>query len=191
MSPVLRSEDAFVTVEEYLAAEKLSDTKHDYLAGAVYAMAGASRAHNQVSANLLHELVSQLRGKKCMALGGDMRLRIRKPGASFYYYPDVTVDCSGSKEDEVEEPTVIFEIISPSTDRADRGDKLVNYQLLPSMKAYVLVDQFRPVISLYERGDSGEWKFQIVQGLDSTLNLPAIECSLELKAIYDRVVAEV
>lgn len=142
-STALPEADIYVSVEDYLAAEELSDVKHEYLAGAVYAMAGASRAHNQIAANLLRHLGNQLQGKPCAVLGSDMRLRIRKSDVSFYYYPNVTVDCSGSKKDEVEEPSVIFEVLSPATDRADRGDKLTNYHAIASMRVYVLVNQLQ------------------------------------------------
>src|ERR1051325_10938447 len=123
MSATLRHDDLYVTPEEYLTAERISETKHEYLAGIVYAMAGASRAHNQIAGNIYRQIGNQLEGKGCAPFGSDMRVRIPKPGASFYYYPDVTVDCSGSKDDEIDQPTMIFEILSPETERADRGDK--------------------------------------------------------------------
>jgi len=183
----LRQEDIYLTPEEYLAAERVSDIKHEYLAGVVYAMAGASRAHNLIGTNLIVSLGNQLRGKNCVPLGSDMRLRIRKPGATFYYYPDVTVDCSGSTEDETEEPAVIFEVLSPSTHRGDFGDKLLNYQSLASMRAYVLVEQARAAVTVYRRTADGAWAMQFLGDLESTLELPEIECALPLRTIYERV----
>ncbi len=186
----LRNEDIYVTPEEYLSGELISETKHEYLAGIVYAMAGASRDHNLVAGNIFVELAIQLRGKPCQPFGSDMRLRIRKPGATFYYYPDVTVDCSDSKDDEIDQPTVIFEVLSPSTDRGDRGDKLVNYQSLGSMRVYALVDQFRMGVTVYRRGEGEVWTREFFSDADATVDLPEIGCSLTLRAIYERALKE-
>src|SRR6478735_9579138 len=101
---VLRKEDIYLTPEEYLAGERVSQTKHEYLAGMVYAMAGASAAHNRIARNILVELTVQLRGKRCEPFGSDMRLRIRNRRATFYYYPDVAVDCSADIGNELEQP---------------------------------------------------------------------------------------
>ncbi len=187
MSPALRKDAHYATPEEYLAVERWSDTKHEYLAGMIYAMAGASREHNLAAGNIFGELHSQLRGKKCAPFGSDMRLRIRKPGHTFYYYPDVTVDCSGKDTQEIEEPSVIFEVLSPDTDRADRGDKLVNYQSLPSMRVYVLVDQFRAAVTVYRRRDGELWEMEFLGDPAATLELPEIGCALPLASIYERL----
>ena len=190
MSAALRKDDIYLTPEEYRAGELLSETKHEYLAGVVYAMAGASRDHNLVAGNIFAELFIQLRGKRCVPFGGDMRLRIRRPGATFYYYPDVTVDCSDSKDDEIDQPTVIFEVLSPSTDRGDRGDKMVNYQSLASMRVYVLVDQFRMAVTVYRRSEGDAWTREFFSDAEDTVALPEIGCALTLRAIYDRVFDE-
>ena len=190
MSAALRKADIYLTPEEYLSGEMISGTKHEYLAGIIYAMAGASRSHNLVAGNLLIELGIQLRGKRCVPFGSDMRLRIHKPGATFYYYPDVTVDCSDSKDDEIDQPTVIFEVLSPSTDRGDRGDKLVNYQSLASMRVYALVDQFRMAVTVYRRGEGDAWTREFFSDADEKVDLPEIGCALTLRTIYDRVFDE-
>ena len=190
MNAALRKEDIYVSPEEYLAGELISDTKHEYLAGVIYAMAGASRDHNLVARNLLVELTNQLRGKRCVPFGSDMRLRIHKPGATFYYYPDVTVDCSDSKADEIDQPSVIFDVLSPSTDRGDRGDKLVNYQSLASMRVYALVDQFRMGVTVYRRGEGEVWTREFLSEADATVDLPEIGCVLKMRAIYERALEE-
>ncbi len=184
---VLRKEDVYLTPEEYLAGERVSQTKHEYLAGMVYAMAGGSTAHNRISRNVLVELTVQLRGKRCEPFVSDMRLRIRNPRATFYYYPDVTVDCSDATGNEVEEPSVIFEVMSPDTERSDRGEKLVNYQNIPSMRVYVLVDQYKAAITVYRRGEGDAWEMEFLGSIDDTLALPEIECTLPLRSIYERV----
>jgi Uma2 family endonuclease len=187
MTTALRQQDIYSTPEEYLSAERVSETKHEYLAGVIYAMAGATRDHNLITMNLSRELATQLRGKKCVPFGSDMRLRIRKLGATFYYYPDVTVDCSDSNAEEIEEPRVIFEVLSPATERADRGDKLVNYQSLSSMRAYVLVDQYRAAVTVFRRGAGDEWAMEFLGDPAATLELPEIDCRIPLAAIYERV----
>ena len=187
MSPALRQKDIYATPEEYLCGERVSQTKHEYLAGVIYAMAGASREHNLVAGNIFGELRNRLRGKKCAPFGSDMRLRIRRPDHTFYYYPDVTVECSEGNAQEIEEPSVIFEVLSPDTDRADRGDKLVNYQSLPSMRVYVLVDQYRPAVTTFRRDAAGVWRMEFTGDLAATLELPEIGCALPLAAIYERL----
>lgn len=187
MTTALRQQDLYATPEEYLCGERVSQTKHEYLAGVIYAMAGASLEHNIIAANLTRELGNQLRGKTCLVLGSDRRLRIRKPGATFYYYPDITVDCSGKRTQETEEPSVIFEVLSPDTERADRGDKLVNYQSLPSMRAYVLVDQYRAAVTVFRRGEGDAWAMEFFGDIQATLELPEIGCAVPLTSIYERV----
>jgi len=187
MTTALRKEDIYATPEEYLCGERVSQTKHEYLAGVIYAMAGASREHNLVARNVLTELTLQLRGKRCEPFGSDMRMRIRKPSHTVYYYPDVTVDCSGRNVQEIEEPSVIFEVLSPDTERADRGDKLVNYQSLPSMCAYVLVDQYKAAVTVFRRTDGEAWEMEFLGDMDATLELPEIGCTLPLRAIYERL----
>ncbi|RYD85153.1 MAG: Uma2 family endonuclease [Verrucomicrobiaceae bacterium] len=186
----LRKEDLYLTPEEYLAAERVTQTKHEYLAGVVYAMAGASRTHNLIAGNIFGELRNQLRGRKCVPFGSDMRLRIRSPRATFYYYPDVAVECSETAGDEIEEPTVIFEVLSPDTERSDRGDKLVNYQNIPTMRVYVLVDQYKAAVTVFRRGEGDAWDMDVLGSIEDTLALPEISCSLPLRAMYERVLKE-
>ena len=190
MSAALREDDMYIDPEEYMATERVGATKHEYLAGSVFARPDASRRHCLITGNILLGLSTQLRGKRCEPFGSDMRLRIRKPGATFYYYPDVTVDCSGSKDDEIDQPTVIFEVLSPDTERGDRGDKLVNYQSLASMRVYALVDQFRMAVTVYRRGDGDAWTREFFRDADATVDLPEIGCTLTLRVIYERVFDE-
>jgi Uma2 family endonuclease len=97
------------------------------------------------------------------------------------------VDCSGSTQSEMEAPAVIFEVPSPQTARADHGDKLLNYQGILSLRAYVLVDQFQPPLTVYRPGANGEWIREILTGLRDALRLPEIGCTLPLESIYERV----
>jgi Uma2 family endonuclease len=175
-----------VSPEEYLAAERLSETKHEYLAGVVYVMASTSVDHDRIAVNILAELRNQLRGHPCEAFSSDVKVRIESVGSKFYYYPDVTVDCSNVRGDSLfaEQPRVVFEVLSPQTERIDRAEKLGNYQTIPSLQAYVLVDQFHRFITVYRRTASS-WSSELLEK-NATLELPEIGCRLLLDLIYER-----
>jgi Uma2 family endonuclease len=190
VSTTLRVEDVYMTPEKYLAAEHVSETKHEYLAGVVYAMAGGTRQHGRITNNIVIALGAQLFGKPCFPFGPDVRVRIRHEGATFYYYPDVAIDCSGSRSDEIETPTGIFEVLSPSTDRADRGDKLVNYQSIPSVAFYGLVEQQRPLVTVHRRAAAHAWEVELYSGFEQVIPLPEIGCMLSMADIYREVFPE-
>ena len=175
------------TSEEYLATERVAEQRHEYLAGAVYAMAGTSRDHERIAINICGELRAQLRNRPCEVLASNIKVGIKKEAAQFFYYPDVTVDCGAAGGDSffAEEPRVIFEILSPETERIDRIEKLYNYQTLPSLLAYVLVDQLRLAVTIYRRKND-DWIVELFTRSDDILQLPEIECSLPVAAIYER-----
>jgi Uma2 family endonuclease len=175
------------TPEEYLAAERLAEHRHEYRAGAVYAMAGTSRDHERIAINVCGELRAQLRNRPCEVLASNIKVGIKKEAAQFFYYPDVTVDCGAASGDSffAEEPRVIFEILSPETERIDRVEKLHNYQTLPSLQAYVLVDQLRLAVAIYRRKND-EWTVELLTKKEDVLKLPEIECILPISAIYER-----
>ncbi|MBL8736051.1 MAG: Uma2 family endonuclease [Planctomycetes bacterium] len=177
----------YVSPEAYLEAERTRAQKHEYLAGVEYQMAGASAGHNRIAGNLFAELRSQLAGKPCEVFSSDMKVRIRTNTAEFYYYPDVTVDCSGVPDSAAfaEQPRVIFEVLSPDTERIDRGEKLRNYQALPSLDAYVLVDQHRVAVVVHRRTEGG-WSRELLTEKTEPLSLPTIGCSVPVAAIYQR-----
>jgi len=175
------------TAEEYLAAERVAEQQHEYLAGSVYAMAGTTWDHERIAMNISGELRAQLRGKPCEVAASNIKVRIRKDAAQFFYYPDVTVDCGSAAGDSLfaEEPRVIFEILSPETERIDRVEKLYNYQTLPSLLVYVLVDQLRLAVTAYCRTND-DWTVELLTRKEDILKLPEIECSLAMTAIYER-----
>ena len=175
-----------ISPEDYLAGERMATQKHEYLNGVVYAMAGACAGHNRIAGNIGRELGNRLEGKPCEPFIADMRVRVRTNHAEFYYYPDVLVDCSGSADSSsyATEPRVIFEVLSPDTERTDRHEKLSYYQTIPSLKAYVIVDQFNIVMTVYRRTDEG-WNSEILTAGD-TLELDCIQCRLPIEAAYQR-----
>ena len=150
-------------------------------------MAGASFGHNRIVVNLLTEVSSQLVGQPCEVFSSDLKVRIRTNTAEFYYYPDVVVDCSGAANAALfaEQPRVIFEVLSPETERIDRGEKLRNYQALPSLDAYVVVDPQRAAVTVYRRHEGG-WARELLIEMTGTLELPTIGCSLRVSAVYQR-----
>lgn len=189
MSTALRLEDVYITPEEYLAGERISQTRHEYFAGAIRGMAGATANHARVVQNLAFHLGGQLRGGPCEVFTQDIKVNIRTVSEEFYYYPDVVVDCSRAPGRSLfaPEPKVIFEVSSLETEQVDRGEKRASYCTLPSLQVYVLVRQSDAALLIYRRAGA-EWNLEFLSELDSTLSLPEIGCALPLRAIYERVV---
>lgn len=186
MASALRN-DYYISPAEYLDGERLSAQKHEYLAGVVHMMAGTSIGHDRIAGNIFAELRAHLRGHPCEAFTSDVKVRIRSEVAEFYYYPDVTVDCStqGNNALFAEAPRVIFEVLSPDTERVDRGEKRLNYQTLPSLEVYCLVDQFRVAVTVYRRTPTG-WDGEFLSEKTDVLRLSGLGCELPLAAIYER-----
>ena len=188
MSVALRHE-WWISPEEYLQGEWLADTKHEYVAGVVYAMAGAKNRHNQIAGNILIEIGSQLRGHPCQPFNSDTKVRIRNGADVRFYYPDAMVVCEQNDLDEVfqDRPVVIFEVISDSTARMDREEKLRAYQTIPSLRVYAVVESDRPGVTCYRRQDeSAEWTVELFKERNGSIPLIAIDCALPLEAIYAR-----
>lgn len=186
MGNALRQDD-YISPAEYLAGEELSAEKHEYLDGIVHMMAGGSAGHDRIATNVVCILGNQLRGKRCEAFSADTRIRIRADKGEFYYYPDASVDCSGRANDSKysENPTVVFEVLSPSTERVDRVEKLQNYQRIPSLEFYVIIDQHRIAVTIHRRTTDG-WTTEFISDKGASLDLPCIACSLSIAEIYER-----
>ena len=138
-----------MTVEEYLASEIHSDVKREYLGGAVYSRADVSEEHNYIASNLVGLLCTQLRGKPCEPFNSDMRVRLRPLDSTYFYYPDAMVACdpTDSGHGWRERPAALFEIISEDTRRVDEREKRVPYLQIPSLQAYVRIEQARPELA--------------------------------------------
>lgn len=179
------------TPEEYLSMEREAEYKSEYLDGHIYAMAGASREHNLIVASLLREIGIQIKGRLCEAYPSDMRVQVHDRNFYFYTYPDVMVTCgepvlSDEKMDTLTNPTVLFEVLSPSTEGYDRGRKFELYRKIGSLQEYVLVAQDRAFVEHYVRSGS-KWELSDISGLDDALQLESIKCELALRDIYDKV----
>lgn len=182
--------NTFVSPEEYLAVERESDTKSEYFDGVVYAMTGASINHIRVVTNLAVELATQLRGRRCDVLTNEMKVRLQD--SRKFFYPDVTVLCGDpqfhdKRTDIILNPVLVIEVLSPSTEAFDRGAKFQAYQTLDSLNEYVLVAQDKAVIEQFVRRADGKWTYAAAIGLESSLLLPSVECTLNLNAVYDKV----
>jgi Uma2 family endonuclease len=176
------------TVEEYLALEAASTERHEYRDGQVFAMAGATPEHERIAANLLGELVPALKGSPCGAYGSNLRILVVRTG--LYTYADASVVCGEPSFDDgspraLKNPTVIFEVLSSSTEAYDRGEKFVHYQQLPSLREYVLVSQRGPEVSVFRRSSSSEiWTYHLCLGIERPLPLPALGVEIPMSEIY-------
>ena len=176
--------------EEYLEQERASKTKSEYFRGEVFAMAGASREHNLITANIIAELVLQLKNKPCRVYPSDMHLQVEKSG--LFTYPDVMVVCDkekfiDDKKDTILNPDVIIEVLSDSTESYDRGEKFFNYRQIDSLKEYILVWQKRKKIEKYSRVNSPLWTLTETDDNNQSISLDSIECKLELVNVYDKI----
>jgi Uma2 family endonuclease len=181
---------SYVTPEEYLALERKSETKSEYLNGEMFAMVGASRQHNLIAGNIFGELRQRLKGTSCEAYTNDMRVRI--PATGLYTYPDVIVVCGEPQfEDEYIDtlinPTLIVEVLSDSTESYDRGKKAGFYRSVESIVEYLLVSQDEYRVEQYVKQADGKWLLTDIRSLESTVGLISLQCALPLKEIYERV----
>ena len=179
-----------LTPDEYLAFERASEAKHEYVDGQIRAMGGASLEHVTIVGNLSAMLGAQLRGRGCRVLTSDMR--VKTPGLVGYVYPDLTVVCGTPRlEDDTFDtllnPTVIVEVLSPSTRDYDRGEKWERYRQIDSLREYLTVAQDRPHVERYTRQGERFWLLAETADLRDSVELESIGCVLELSGVYDQV----
>jgi Uma2 family endonuclease len=178
--------------EEYLAFERGTDARHEYLDGHVYAMAGESIEHSRICVNVAGELRSRLKGRPCEVLSPNMKV-VTSP-AGLFSYPDVVVLCGeprfyDERRDILTNPTVVFEVLPPSTEAYDRGEKFLRYRTqIEALREYVLVSQHRPLVEHYVRQPDGSWSYSSAGSLDEAIDMVSIDCRLPLSEIYDRIV---
>ncbi|HKQ07551.1 MAG TPA: Uma2 family endonuclease [Blastocatellia bacterium] len=187
------------TIDEYLARERKSEERHQYLDGLIYLMAGESPAHGDICVNLIAELRTQLRGTPCRVWTKDAKvlsgptIRSARSMKGLFSYPDLVVVCGEPKFldehlDVVLNPQVIIEVLSPSTESFDRSEKFRRYlRYNPTLTDYVMVSQAEPAIDHFRRMSSGEWVYLPIEGLEDSLTLSSIDCVIRLSEIYDRV----
>jgi len=175
-----------MTVEEYFRFEKGSPVKYEYVAGEVYAMAGATVRHDRIATNILVRLSLAARPGPCDVFSSDMRVEVARDR---YYHPDVTVVCTPVAESDIvaRNPCVVVEVTSPGTARIDRGEKLDAYRTVATLQSYLIVDHRRRRVERHWRETLGsEWRREEIVG-DGRVRVPCLDIELTLDAIYQRV----
>ena len=181
----------FYTPEEYLRLERAAGYKSEYFAGEIVAMAGAKRKHNLIGSNITTSLNTQLREKPCEVYASDMKVQADK--ARQFSYPDVVVVCGepqfrDNQDDVLQNPTVIVEVLSPSTEAYDRGEKFLCYRRLDSLQEYVLVTQNERRVEQFTKQSDGSWR--MTETTAGNFELESVGCTLSLDDIYNKVTSE-
>jgi Uma2 family endonuclease len=178
-----------LTEEEYLALENAAEFKSEFYDGVMYAMAGTTPAHSLVTANLTSQLWQALRQRPCRVYVSDLRVRSNR---DTYTYPDIAVACSEPRfaekyKNTLINPTVLIEVLSPSTEYHGRGLKFRRYRQLESLKEYVLVSQDLALVETYVRQPSGSWLLSEFSGIDAVATFESLDCKIPLTEIYHQV----
>ena len=177
-----------VSVEDYLAGERVSTEKHEYTGGYVYAMAGARTQHNRIAVAFISAMHVKLRGRPCEVLNSDMKVRIRMPTHSRFYYPDAMVVCEPNppRDEFQDRPVIIAEVLSVSTRRIDEGEKRDAYLTIPTLAAYLLIETERPRVVVHRRTPEG-FVAREYDGVDTVIQFEEIGTDLSLAELYERV----
>ena len=180
-----------MTTAEYLAKERQTEFKSEFYKGEVFAMAGGSREHYRVKENLVGELFTWLKGSDCQNYSSDQRVLVEATG--LYTYPDIVIVCGPSTYDPLDRdtltsPVAIIEVLSPSTERYERGAKFRNYQQIPSLTEYILVPQDEPVCERFVRQSDGSWALVSFVGLTAVLALTSVPVQIPLADVYSGII---
>lgn len=174
---------------EYLAIERSASTKSEFYDGEMFAMAGGTALHSLIGTNVAGEFRNKLRGKHCVPYNADLRIQVQATG--LFTYPDLSVICGplqfADADDTVTNPSVLVEVLSPSTEAYDRGQKFLQYRQIPSLREYLLVSQHEPLLELFVRQDNNLWSLREAAGLDARLEIPSLEITVSLAEIYANV----
>jgi len=178
------------TREEYLALEDRSDYKSEFYDGEIFAMSGGSRNHSVICLNLNWGIRNGVADKDCVGFDSNMKLDIAEH--DLFVYPDAMVVCgeigfSENRTDIVTNPALIIEVISPPTEKFDRGDKFAYYRSLPSLREYVLISQNEPMVEVYYKQDEKTWIYTVSKGLEESVRYQTIDYEMSLKDIYQKV----
>lgn len=195
MSVLAKISNRKYTVEEYLALEEKSVEKNEYHNGEVWAMAGGTGNHSKITANTIMGIGNALRekGKDCSVY--DSNLKVYSEVYHSFLYPDVLVICGEeenyqNRSDIIQNPLLIIEVLSKSTANYDRSEKFMKYRAIPSFKEYILIDQNKAIVEGFYRETADYWRIQRIEGMEESIHLYSIDCTISLKNIYWRVVLE-
>jgi len=176
-----------ISVADYLEGEKGSQTKHEYIDGEVYAMAGTSKSHNRIIGNLLEQLRNHLRGSGCEPFFVDIKVRVEKMNR--FYYPDVVVVCGEDDEDDyyAVKPKLIVEVLSPRTSLTDRREKMFAYQEIESLQEYIMIEQDRMFAEIYRRRDFDNLWSWIEFEAGEEIEFASIDFKMPMTEIYQGI----
>lgn len=176
-----------VTVDDYLEGEQATEVKHEYLAGQVVAMGGASDKHGLIAGALYAALLPAARRKACQLFSAEMKVRVDHDGESYFYYPDLLLSCQPDDKESAyyrRHPCLLVVVLSPSTERIDTREKLFAYRLLPSLREYLLLRQDRVQADLYQWSDEGRWQHHVLGQPDDALALRCLDAAVSLRDVY-------
>ena len=176
-----------VTVDDYLEGEQATEVKHEYLAGQIVAMGGASDKHGLIAGALYAALLPAARRKACQLFSAEMKVRVDHDGESYFYYPDLLLSCQPDDKESAyyrRHPCLLVEVLSPSTERIDTREKLFAYRLLPSLREYLLLRQDRVQADLYQWSDEGRWQHHVLGQPDDALALRCLDAAVSLRDVY-------
>lgn len=179
------------TLEEYLALEKVSDARLEFWDGEVFAMSGGTLAHERIMRNVRNQYQAQLGRGRCEVFGSDMQIKV--PSAPPYRYADGSIVCGKTEverfngNDLLLNPVLVYEVLSPSTEAYDRGDKFTHYKSIVSLKECVLIAQHRPHVTHFVKQDDGSWSYEETNELGASVHFPSVGVTLSLTDVYQDV----
>jgi len=173
------------SIEDYVRLEEAANVKHEFFDGRIFAMAGGTPEHGALAVRVATALSNQLRGKRCNVYSSDTRIRVGPTGLATY--PDVSVVCGSEQRDREDRlalanPVVLVEVMSPTTEAYDRGDKLEHYKRIPTLQEVVLVAQDRPMVEVWRRGQDGWSSVRVAEG--QVARLESIGCDLDTTELF-------
>ena len=177
-----------VSVEDYLRHEADGVARHEYIGGRIHAMAGASEKHNVIAGNVFAAFHAHLRGGPCKAYMADFKVRLEINREDIFYYPDVMVACQrvGVEQYYLRYPTLVVEVLSPSTEAIDQREKLLNYPQISTLEEYVLIAQETREVTIHRRAE--DWRPMLVTAAEAPVEFRSIKLSMPLARIYEGVV---
>lgn len=176
-----------LSVADYLALEEASELRHEYIGGEIHAMSGASEAHNTIALNIASALRLKLRGGPCRVYMENFKVRLEAGREDIFYYPDVVVSCHKADIEKyfLRLPTLVVEVLSPSTETIDRREKKMNYLAVPTLHEYVVVAQDRRELTIFRRASG--WQGEVFAAPESLVEFRSIQQAMTLAEVYEDV----
>ena len=176
-----------ISVADYLAGEEDGDVRHEFIGGEVHAMSGGSKAHNTITGNIFAALRAKLRGGPCQVFVTDFKIRLEAGREDIFYYPDVVVSCHKADIEKyfLRLPTLVVEVLSPTTETTDRREKKMNYLQVPTLHEYILVAQDRREVTIFRRATG--WQGEIYTAPEAVVEFRSVTQSLTVAEIYEDV----